>query len=241
MVAILAKVMPHKNTMKILVVEDEPKVAAFIQQGLEEENYEVTVIYDGHFGLKLATENNYDLMILDLMIPYMNGLDLCKQIRAKGITKPILILSALGSTDDKVIGLDAGADDYLVKPFEFKELLARIRALTKRISLHDSDDPILTIADLQMDIDAKTVTRDGKNIDLTAKEFLLLEYFLLNKGRVISRAEIAEKVWGINFDTGTNVIDVYVNFLRKKIDKEHKTKLIHTIIGMGYTMRIEQH
>lgn len=227
--------------MKILVVEDEPKVAAFIQQGLEEENYDVTVIYDGHFGLKLATENNYDLMILDLMIPYMNGLDLCKQIREKGITKPILILSALGSTDDKVIGLDAGADDYLVKPFEFKELLARIRALTKRISKLDHDEQILAIDDLQMDVDAKTVSRDGKNIDLTAKEFLLLEYFLLNKGRVISRSEIAEKVWGINFDTGTNVIDVYVNFLRKKIDKEHKTKLIHTIIGMGYTMRIEQH
>lgn len=227
--------------MKILVVEDEPKVAAFIQQGLEEENYEVTVIYDGHFGLKLATENNYDLMILDLMIPYMNGLDLCKQIRERGITKPILILSALGSTDDKVIGLDAGADDYLVKPFEFKELLARIRALTKRISKHDHDEQILAIDDLQMDVDAKTVTRDGKLIELTAKEFLLLEYFLLNKGRVISRSEIAEKVWGINFDTGTNVIDVYVNFLRKKIDKEHKTKLIHTIIGMGYTMRIEQH
>lgn len=226
--------------MKILVVEDEPKVAAFIKQGLEEEQYDVTVVFDGHFGLKMASEHDYELIILDLMIPYINGLDLCNQIRAKGIVTPILMLSALGTTDDKVTGLDAGADDYLAKPFEFKELLARIRALTKRRNTPERESTILSIADLQMNIDAKTVTRDGNSIDLTAKEFLLLEYFLRNKGRVISRAEIAEKVWGISFDTGTNVIDVYVNFLRKKIDKEYKTKLIHTIIGMGYTIRVEQ-
>lgn len=226
--------------MKILVVEDEPKVAAFIKQGLEEEQYDVTVVFDGYFGLKMASEHEYELIILDLMIPYINGLDLCNQIRAKDIVTPILMLSALDTTDDKVTGLDAGADDYLAKPFEFKELLARIRALTKRRNSPEREYTILSIADLQMNIDAKTVTRDGNNIDLTAKEFLLLEYFLRNKGRVISRAEIAEKVWGISFDTGTNVIDVYVNFLRKKIDKEYKTKLIHTIIGMGYTIRVEQ-
>jgi two-component system, OmpR family, copper resistance phosphate regulon response regulator CusR len=227
--------------MNILVIEDEPKVAAFIQEGLEEEQHQTTVVYDGHFGLKMATEKAYDIIILDILIPYINGLDLCKQIREKGVTTPILMLSALGSTDDKVVGLDAGADDYLVKPFEFKELLARIRALSKRSIKTETDMHMLSISDLTMDLDKRTVTRAGKHIDLTAKEFLLLEYFLRNKGRVISRTEIAQKVWGISFDTGTNVIDVYVNFLRKKIDKDYDIKLIHTIIGMGYTLRVEQH
>lgn len=227
--------------MNILVIEDEPKVAAFIQEGLEEEQHQTTVVYDGHFGLKMATEKSYDIIIMDILIPYINGLDLCKQIREKDITTPILMLSALGSTDDKVVGLDAGADDYLVKPFEFKELLARIRALSKRSQKTDVDLHTLTISDLSMDLDKRTVARAGKHIDLTAKEFLLLEYFLRNKGRVISRTEIAQKVWGISFDTGTNVIDVYVNFLRKKIDKDYDIKLIHTIIGMGYTLRVEQH
>ncbi|MES2558217.1 MAG: response regulator transcription factor [Bacteroidota bacterium] len=227
--------------MNILVIEDEPKVAAFIQEGLEEEQHQTTVVYDGHFGLKMATEKSYDIIIMDILIPYINGLDLCSQIREKGVTTPILMLSALGSTDDKVVGLDAGADDYLVKPFEFKELLARIRALSKRSVKSEVDMHLLTIADLSMDLDKRTVTRADKHIDLTAKEFLLLEYFLRNKGRVISRTEIAQKVWGISFDTGTNVIDVYVNFLRKKIDKDFDIKLIHTIIGMGYTLRVEQH
>ncbi len=228
------------DKINILVVEDEPKVAAFIKEGLEEESYHVTVAYDGHFGLKLASEHQYDMIILDLMLPYINGLDICTQIRAKGNSTPILMLTALGTTEDKVTGLDAGADDYLVKPFEFKELLARIRAVTKRGVKNETPTSTLAIADLNMNLDAKTVTRSGKHIELTAKEFLLLEYFLRNKGRVISRSEIAEKVWGIGFDTGTNVIDVYVNFLRKKIDKQHDTKLIHTIIGMGYTLRVEQ-
>jgi two-component system copper resistance phosphate regulon response regulator CusR len=227
--------------MKFLVVEDEPKVAAFIKQGLEEEQHEVTVVYDGHFGFKMASENRYDAIILDLMIPYINGLDLCKQIREKGITTPILMLTALGSTDDKVTGLDAGADDYLVKPFDFKELLARLRVLTKRSVQTEPENEMLSISDLVLNLYLKTVERNGKTIELTAKEFSLLEYFLRNKGRVISRSEIADKVWGINFDTGTNVIDVYVNFLRKKVDKGFDTKLIHTIIGMGYTMRVEQH
>jgi DNA-binding response OmpR family regulator len=226
--------------MKILVIEDEPKVASFIKQGLEEQSNEVTVAFDGFFGKKLATENYYDVIIMDLMIPYINGLELCKTLRADGVKTPVLMLTALGTTDDKVTGLDAGADDYLVKPFEFKELLARLRALTKRYTDNVQEIKVLGIADLEMNLDEKSVRRSGKQIDLTAKEFGLLEYFLKNKNRVISRTEIAEKVWDIHFDTGTNVIDVYINFLRKKIDKEFTPKLIHTMVGMGYVMKVEE-
>jgi two-component system copper resistance phosphate regulon response regulator CusR len=225
--------------MKILVIEDEPKVASFIKQGLEEQANDVTVAYDGFFGKKLATENYYDVIVLDLMIPYINGLELCKALRADGIQTPVLMLTALGTTDDKVVGLDAGADDYLVKPFEFKELLARLRALTKRYTNNVQEQKVLSIADLEMNIDEKSVKRSGKQIDLTAKEFGLLEYLLKNKNRVISRTEIAEKVWDIHFDTGTNVIDVYVNFLRKKIDKDFAPKIIHTMVGMGYVLKAE--
>lgn len=225
--------------MKILLVEDEPKVASFIKQGLEEQSNEVSLVYDGFFAKKLAQENYYDVIILDLMIPYMNGLEVCKQLREEGIRTPILILTALGTTDDKVTGLDAGADDYLVKPFEFKELLARLRALTKRFTDSVRDPVVLKIADLEMNLDEKSVRRSGKKIELTAKEFALLEYLLRNKQRVISRTEIAEKVWDIHFDTGTNVIDVYINFLRKKIDKEFSPKLIHTMVGMGYVLRVD--
>jgi DNA-binding response OmpR family regulator len=177
---------------------------------------------------------------MDLMIPYINGLELCKTLRADGVKTPVLMLTALGTTDDKVTGLDAGADDYLVKPFEFKELLARLRALTKRYTDNVQEIKVLGIADLEMNLDEKSVRRSGKQIDLTAKEFGLLEYFLKNKNRVISRTEIAEKVWDIHFDTGTNVIDVYINFLRKKIDKEFTPKLIHTMVGMGYVMKVEE-
>ncbi len=225
--------------MKILVIEDEPKVASFIKQGLEEQSNDVTVAFDGFFGKKLATENHYDVIIMDLMIPYINGLELCKTLRAEGIKTPVLMLTALGTTDDKVTGLDAGADDYLVKPFEFKELLARLRALTKRYTDNVHEIKVLGIADLEMNLDEKSVRRSGKQIELTAKEFGLLEYFLKNKNRVVSRTEIAEKVWDIHFDTGTNVIDVYINFLRKKIDKEFTPKLIHTMVGMGYVMKVE--
>lgn len=226
--------------MKILVVEDEPKVASFIKQGLEEQAYEVTVAYDGFFGHKLASENYYDAIILDLMIPYMNGLDVCRKLREENVRTPILMLTALGTTDDKVAGLDSGADDYLVKPFEFKELLARVRALNKRFTDNLQQPKVLKIADLEMNLNDKSVKRAGRNIDLTAKEFSLLEFLLKNKNRVVSRAEISEKVWDIHFDTGTNVIDVYVNFLRKKIDKEFDTKLIHTMVGMGYILKYEE-
>lgn len=226
--------------MKILVVEDEPKVASFIKQGLEEQSYNVTVAYDGFFGHKLATENEFDILILDLMIPYMNGLELCRKLREEGTKTPILMLTALGTTDDKVTGLESGADDYLVKPFEFKELVARIRALSKRYTDTMQMPKVLKVADLEMNLDEKSVKRAGKNIDLTAKEFSLLEFLLRNKNRVVSRAEISEKVWDIHFDTGTNVIDVYVNFLRKKVDKEFDRKLIHTMVGMGYVIKSDE-
>lgn len=226
--------------MKILVIEDEPKVASFIKQGLEEQSNNVTVAYDGFFGHKLATENEFDVIVLDLMIPYMNGLDLCKKLREEGIKTPILMLTALGTTDDKVTGLETGADDYLVKPFEFKELVARIRALSKRYTDNVQSPKVLKVADLEMNLDEKSVKRAGKYIDLTAKEFSLLEFLLRNKNRVVSRAEISEKVWDIHFDTGTNVIDVYVNFLRKKVDKEFDRKLIQTMVGMGYVIKSDE-
>ena len=225
--------------MKILVVEDEPKVASFLKQGLEEQSYEVTVVFDGYFAKKMATENYYDVIILDILIPYINGLEVAKQLRNEGIKTPILMLTALGSIDDKVSGLDAGADDYLVKPFEFKELLARLRALTKRFTDSMHEQRVIKLFDLELDLDRKVVRRGGKTIDLTAKEFGLLEYLLRNKNRVISRAEISEKVWDSSFDTSTNVIDVYINFLRKKIDKEFPVKIIHTMVGMGYIVKTE--
>lgn len=225
------------ENLKILVIEDEPKVAAFIKQGLEEQSSSVTLANDGFMGQKLATENKYDAIVLDLMLPYINGIELCKKLRVQGIRTPILMLTALNTTDNKVAGFEAGADDYLVKPFEFKELTARLKAITKRNNQANITLNILTIADLEMNIDEKVVKRSGKRIDLTAKEFGLLEFFLRNQNRVISRAEISEKVWDIHFDTGTNVIDVYVNFLRKKIDKDFDTKLLHTVIGMGYVLK----
>lgn len=225
------------DNLRILVIEDEPKVAAFIKQGLEEQKYSVTLANDGFMGQKLATEQKWDALILDLMIPYINGIDLCKKLRGQGVRTPVLMLTALSTTDNKVAGFDAGADDYLVKPFEFKELIARLRAITKRNTMSGLSSNVLSISDLEMNIDEKVVKRAGKRIDLTAKEFSLLEFFLRNQNRVISRSEISEKVWDIHFDTGTNVIDVYVNFLRKKIDKDFEPKLLHTVIGMGYVLK----
>jgi DNA-binding response OmpR family regulator len=171
---------------------------------------------------------------LDIVIPHVNGIELCRRLRAANNQTPLLMLTALGTTDDKVQGFDAGADDYLVKPFEFKELVARIKALTKRSSGVSFGSNTIKVADLELDLDKKVARRSGKTIELTAKEFLLLEYFMRNKGRVVTRADISEKVWDINFDTGTNVVDVYVNILRKKIEKGFDTRLIHTRIGMGY-------
>ncbi|MDQ4140275.1 MAG: response regulator transcription factor [Bacteroidota bacterium] len=222
--------------MKILLIEDEPKVASFIKKGLEEQSYDVEQAYDGFFGKRLALEKEYDLIILDVILPQLNGLEVCKAIRQHNSSVAILMLTALGNTTDKIEGLDAGADDYLVKPFEFQELLARIRALTRRKNDLPTGE-ILRIADLELDIARKTVTRNHQPITLTAREFALLSYLLRNKGRVVSRVDIIENVWETSFDTGSNVIDVYINFLRKKVDKDHSIKLIHTLVGMGYVVK----
>ncbi len=222
--------------MKILLVEDEPKVVEFIKKGLEEQGYETEVAYDGQMGERLALKGKYNLIILDVILPYINGYELCKRIRDKGMQVPVLMLTALGTTDDKISGFDAGADDYLVKPFEFAELLARIKALSKRSSGLIQTSGLIKMADLELDLNKKTARRGDKSIELTAKEFALLEFLMKNKGKVVSRAEIAEKVWDITFDTGTNVVDVYINILRKKIDKDFEHKLIQTRIGLGYSI-----
>jgi len=222
--------------MKILLVEDEPKVVEFIKKGLEEKGYEMEVAYDGQMGERLALKGKYDLIILDVILPYLNGYDLCKRIREKGLQIPILMLTALGTTEDKISGFDAGADDYLVKPFEFAELLARIKALSKRSSGLIQTSNLVKVADLELDLDKKSARRGDRSIELTAKEFALLEFLMTNKGKVVSRSEIAEKVWDITFDTGTNVVDVYINILRKKIDRDFEHKLIHTRIGLGYSL-----
>jgi DNA-binding response OmpR family regulator len=220
--------------MKILIVEDEPKVASFIKMGLEENHYEADIAYDGLNAEKLALQYKYNLYILDIIIPGINGLDLCRKLKKHNPNIPVLMLTALGTTDDKITGFDAGADDYLVKPFEFRELLARVKVLLKKTDqLHDSVNKLI-VADLELDLDKKVAHRGNKQIDLTAREFSLLEYFMRNSGRVLSRNDIAEKVWDVSFDFGTNVVDVYVNFLRKKIDTGYKNKLIHTKVGFGY-------
>lgn len=225
--------------MKILVVEDEPKLAGFIKKGLEEQGWEVEVAFDGRMGKYLAVGNPFDILVMDVNLPVINGFDLTQQLREGGISTPILLLTALGTVEDKLQGFDAGADDYLVKPFEFRELIARIKALAKRNTNPDANQHSLILADLELNLDEKIAFRGGQRIDLTAKEFALLEYLMRNRGRVVSRVDIAEKVWDIRFDTGTNVIDVYINFLRKKVDKDFPTKLIHTVVGMGYIFKAE--
>ncbi|ODS84819.1 MAG: DNA-binding response regulator [Cytophagaceae bacterium SCN 52-12] len=225
--------------MKLLLIEDEPKTLQSLRQGLEENGYEVDIAYDGLIGLQLAKRGGYALIISDIIMPGMNGLELCREFRKSDQHTPILMLSALGTTDDKVTGLDVGADDYLVKPFEFKELLARVRALTKRGSGVAQTSSILRFADLEVNLDAKTVFRSETKIELTVREFNLLVYLIRNQGRVISKAEIAERVWDMNFDSGTNVIEVYVNYLRKKVDRDFPVKLIHTQFGMGYVLKTE--
>ncbi len=225
--------------MKILVVEDEPKLASFVRKGLEEQSCEVDVAFDGQVGRNMALNNLYDVIIMDINLPKMNGFDVVHSIRQEKNSTPVLMLTAMGSVDDKLTGFEAGADDYLVKPFEFRELMARLRALTKRSSDTGMQLNTLKVADLELDLNEKVARRGDKRIELTAKEFGLLEYLMRNRGRVVSRVDIAEKVWDIHFDTGTNVIDVYVNFLRKKIDKDFPHKLIHTVIGMGYMLKEE--
>lgn len=227
--------------LKVLIVEDEPGVLQFIKQGLEENNFEVDFAYDGECGRKLALSKKYNVIILDVIIPQLNGLELCKKIREKDTSTKILMLTALGTLNDKLEGFEAGADDYLVKPFDFQELLARIKSLIKRadqtLSETSNTDHIIKIADMELNTHTKRVRRGGNEIKLTAKEYALLELLALNKNRVLSKVEIAEKVWDISFDTGTNVIEVYVNFLRKKIDHNFPTKLLHTLVGLGYTLK----
>ncbi|MGM9507787.1 response regulator [Larkinella sp. GY13] len=225
--------------MKILVVEDEPKTLNAIRQGLEETQFEVDIAYDGLIAKRLALKNSYAVIITDVIIPGLNGFELIRQLRAQGVTTPILLLTALGESSDKVMGFDAGTDQYLTKPFQFAELLARVRSLTKRSTQVAMTAQTLRFAGIEMNLDAKTVRRDGQVIDLTAREFALLEYLLRNQGRVMSKVDIAERVWDLNFDAGTNVVEVYINYLRKKIDKDFPKKLIHTQFGMGYVLKEE--
>lgn len=221
--------------MKILLVEDEDRLASFIRKGISAEGYEVEVAYDGLMGLSLFRKNNYDIILLDVNLPHINGFELCQLIRADNESVPVLMLTALDSLADKADGFNAGADDYLAKPFEFQELLLRLRALTRRSGTKPKQ--VLRLADLELNLDTKTVTRAGQRIDLTTREYSLMEYLMLNKGKIISRVDISERVWSLDFDSSTNVIDVYVSYLRKKIDKGFSTKLLHTIVGMGYVLR----
>ncbi|MBL7845074.1 MAG: response regulator transcription factor [Cyclobacteriaceae bacterium] len=225
--------------MKILVVEDEPNLLALMRKGFAERNYEVSVAMDGNTGWDMATRHQFDVVILDIMLPDINGLEICRRIRSAKNFVPVLLLTALGSNENIVTGLDSGADDYLVKPFKFSELDARVRALTRRANYSEREANALKIADLVVDRVAKAVSRDGKPIKLTAMEFRLLEYMARNKGIVLSRNQLLENVWDIRFDMSTNVVDVYINYLRKKIDKPFKEKLIHTIKGLGYVIRNE--
>jgi heavy metal response regulator len=223
--------------MRILIVEDEEKVASFIRKGLVEEHYAVDVALDGEEALAMAQVNPYDLILLDLMIPKIDGLRLLQRLRAEEIGTPVLVLTARDGVNDKVRGLDSGADDFVTKPFAFAELLARIRALLRRGKAQKS--PVLKVADLSLDPAARRVVRAGKPIELTAKEFALLEYMMRHPGQVLTRTMISEHVWDQTFDSYTNVIDVYVNYLRKKIDQSFEPKLIHTIRGVGYVLREE--
>jgi len=220
--------------MRILIVEDEKKVASFIKKGLEEEHYAVDNAYDGESGLYMTEVNEYDLVVLDLMIPKIDGLEVLKRIRANRNNVPILVLTAKDSVEDIVRGLDAGCDDYLTKPFEFLEFLARIRALLRREKI--DKEPILKIADLTLSLVTHKVMRGGKEIDLTAKEYSLLEYFMRNPDKILTRTMISEHVWDYHFDSMTNLVDVYVNYLRKKIDRGFELKLIHTVRGVGYLL-----
>ena len=221
--------------MRILIVEDEKKIADFVKRGLKEEGYAADAAYDGEDGYFRAKTNEYDLIILDLMLPKMDGITLCKKLRAEKVSVPILMLTAKSDVKDKVAGLDSGADDYLAKPFAFEELLARIRALTRKKGPKSATK--LSVSELELDLVTHKVTREGKEISLTSKEYALLEYLMRNAGSVVTRTMLSEHVWEADFDTFTNVIDVYINYLRNKIDAPFGKKLIHTIRGRGYIIK----
>ncbi len=221
------------GNINILIVEDEQRLAGILKRQLEESGFNAEIAYDGYMGRQLVERNPYNLIILDINLPLLNGYDLCKEIRKTNRNIPIIMLTAFSSPDNKITGFDAGADDYVIKPFDFRELLARVNVFLRRSGTRDNSEK-LSIADLEMDLNTKTVTRSDKKIVLTAKESLLLETFLKNKDKLLTRDFIIEQVWGIDFDPNTNIIDVYVNYLRKKIDKDFTPKLIHTKFGFGF-------
>ena len=223
--------------MNILLIEDEANVSAFIKKGLEEESYHVDVAFDGLTGKELALQEVYDLILLDLILPGINGLEVCRILREMEIETPILMLTALGSTENIVSGLRTGADDYLVKPFKFNELLARVKALIRRYQNRTTINPVIEIGGLELNDETKEVKRFGKIIKLTAMEFSLLQYLMNNRGIVKSRYQIIEAVWGNTYDNCSNVVDVYINYLRNKMDKDFSPKLIHTVTGMGYILK----
>ncbi|ALL04809.1 two-component system response regulator [Pedobacter sp. PACM 27299] len=223
--------------MNLLLVEDEPNVVSVISRGLTDEGFSVSVAPDGLIGAEMAGKSQFDLIILDIMLPGINGLELCKIIKKNTPTVPIIMLTALGTTENVVNGLDNGADDYLTKPFQFAELFARIRMLLRRYGGAVVNDQIITIADLQLNLSAKTVKRANVELSLTATEYRLLAFLAKNKSKILSRIDILENVWDIDFNLGTNVVDVYVNYLRKKVDKPGTQKLIHTAIGLGYVLK----
>lgn len=225
--------------MKVLLIEDEEKAVRSLKKGLNEHEIEVDFAFDGTTGCQLATTNEYDVIISDIIVPGINGFDLTQQLRSMGVKTPVLLLTALSSTDDKVLGLEVGADDYLTKPYEFKELLARVKALSRRGKEGPVVKTILSFNGIEMNLMTKEFFRNGTKIELTPKEFALIEYFIRHQGRAISKAEIAEKVWDINFETSSNVVEVYVNYLRNKMDKPFEKKLIHTVFGHGYILKEE--
>ncbi|MFN8347390.1 MAG: response regulator transcription factor [Spirosomataceae bacterium] len=229
-----------ESSVKILFIEDDKRISDTTKNGLQKQGFEVEAAYDGFVGGRLATSYTYDLILLDINLPLMNGFEVCKVVRQHGIKTPILMLTALGEVDDRVKGLDFGADDYLVKPFDFRELTARIHALLRRAHpTHEQASEILREADLEMNLVNMTVKRENQLIPLTAREYKLLEFLLRNKGRVLSKMDIIENVWELNFDTNTNVIEVFINYLRKKIDRNFEPKLIHTKTGLGYYLKAD--
>lgn len=223
--------------MNILLIEDEPNVISLIKRSFSSLGYQTSVAMDGQTGLQMALGNSFDLIILDLMLPALSGIEVCKSFRTKNSHTPLLMLTALSTTENIVAGLDSGADDYLTKPFKLAELQARVRTLTRRVSGKSHESDIYTLSDIELDRAAKVVMKGDKPVVLTATEFRLLEFLMANKNRVVSRMEILENVWDINFNLGTNVVDDYINYLRKKVDADPANKLIHTVFGMGYVMR----
>jgi DNA-binding response OmpR family regulator len=226
---------------KILIVEDDPRIAQNIRRGLSDEGYDTRVAYEGLEGRQLALQHPFDLVILDINLPGLNGYEICRSLRKAKPHLPIILLTALGEIEDKVEGLKHGADDYLVKPFDFRELNARVAACFRRLGLIQvpTQDEILRVADLEINVTTKLVLRADTPIELTAREFALLEYLARNQGRVVSKLDLAERVWSHNFDTGTNVVEVYINYLRKKIDRDFEAKLIHTRPGLGYVLKAD--